>query len=84
MQFNLVERDGDHHHQLLNAVLLVQAALQAPEVKPFRLATRDFLASLANLRQRIEPLGLVIREVAHDDDGRVQTQIADLILKIGK
>lgn len=84
MQFNLVEGDGDHHHQFLDAVLLVQATLQAPEVKPFRLTTRDFLASPANLRQRIEPLGLHIREVAHNDDGRIQTQIADLILKIIK
>lgn len=84
MQFNLVEGDGDHHHQFLDAVLLVQATLQTPEVEPFRLTTRDLLASLANLGERIEPLGLFIREVAHDDDGRVQTQIADLGLEIDK
>lgn len=84
VQFNLIEGDGDHHHQFLDAVLLVQAALQTPEIKPFRLTTHNFLASLANLGEGIEPVGLLIREVAHHDDGRVQTEIVDLILEIGK
>lgn len=84
VQFDLIERDSDHHHQLLDAVLPIQTALQTPEVEAFLLLVRDFFAALADVGEGIVPRGFLIGEVAHHDNGRVEAELVDLALKISK
>ena len=84
VQLNLIERNCDHNHQFLDAILSTQTTLQTPEIKPFRFTARDFLASFANVSERKKPIGFLIGKVADYNNSGVESKIVDLVLKISK